>query len=205
MATATAIWRSLTIYKAESAMAQYRDPARRWSGRVWPTEQCEDSGAPEFSQRGGSQPGRPRRSDLQRTHISANTVFVVLSNPEGGFGAPTPYQVGSGTRSVVSTDINGDGKLDLISSSFDTGTISLLLGDGDGGFNQQMSLPVFDAPSLIATGDFDQDGRIDLAIPRGGALLSCSLTIGRCVVLRGVWPPHHRQINYVPSTECRRP
>ena len=81
------------------------------------------------------------------------------------------YQVGAGTRSVVSTDINSDGKLDLLSSSFDRGTISLLLGDGDGGFNQQMSLPVFDSPSLIATGDFDQDGRIDLALPLIGASL----------------------------------
>jgi hypothetical protein len=108
------------------------------------------------------------RDDLIYTHeFIGNVVFVVLSNPEGGFGAPTPYQVGGGTRSVVSTDINGDGKLDLISSSFDTGTISLLLGDGDGGF-QQMGLPVFDSPSMIATGDFDQDGRIDLAIPRSG-------------------------------------
>jgi photosystem II stability/assembly factor-like uncharacterized protein len=109
-----------------------------------------------------------------------NAVYVVLANPAnpanpadpanpgGWFGAPVAYQVGAGTRSVVTTDINGDGKRDLISSSFDTGTISLLLGDGDGGFNRQMSLPVFNSPSMIATGDFDQDGRIDLAIPRNG-------------------------------------
>jgi hypothetical protein len=79
------------------------------------------------------------------------------------------YQVGSTTISVTASDINGDGKPDLISASFDTGTISLLLGDGAGGFNQQAPLPVFVAPLYIATGDFDRDGRIDLAIPRGGA------------------------------------
>ena len=65
--------------------------------------------------------------------------------------------------SVTVSDINGDGKPDLLSPSFDTGTVSLLLGDGAGGFNQQRPLPVFNAPGLIITGDFDQDGRIDLA------------------------------------------
>jgi hypothetical protein len=107
-----------------------------------------------------------------------NTVdgLLFLNDGTGNFGQPqeirrdetiTPHN----HQKVAAADLDGDGKLDLISSSFDRGTISLLLGDGDGGFNQQMSLPVFDSPSLIATGDFDQDGRIDLAIPRSGVSL----------------------------------
>ena len=67
---------------------------------------------------------------------------------------------------IVSTDINGDTKPDLISASFDRGTIGILLGKGDGGFNQPVNLPVFDtllaSLDVIATGDFDQDGAIDL-------------------------------------------
>jgi hypothetical protein len=109
------------------------------------------------------------RDDLIYLHSYSfsNSIFVVLSNPGGGFDAPVAYQSGgSTTRKVVTADINGDGALDLISSSFDAGTVSLLLGDGSGGFRRQAPLPVFNSPRLIATGDFDRDGRIDLAIPR---------------------------------------
>src|SRR5262249_40436208 len=109
--------------------------------------------------------------------------------PGGWFGAPVSYRVGGGTRSVVSTDINGDGKSDLISSSFDTGTIGILLGNGDGGFNQPVNLPVFDTPSMIAAGDFDKDVRIDLAIARGGSSLIAALkNRSICVPAGGVVP-----------------
>jgi hypothetical protein len=131
------------------------------------------------------------RDDLIYTHshFSNHAVFVVLSNPGGGFDAPVAYQVSVGTRRVVTTDINGDGKLDLISSSFDSGTISLLLGDSAGGFRQQGPLPVFGAPSLIATGDFDRDGRIDLALPRSGVpVIAIINNKSMCIPQSGVAP-----------------
>src|SRR5262249_916029 len=115
------------------------------------------------------------RDDLfYRASYIGDIVYVALSNPGGGFDTPVAYPVGATTLSVMAcsvtvSDINGDGKPDLLSPSFDTGTVSLLLGDGAGGFNQQRPLPVFNAPGLIITGDFDRDGRIDLAIPRSGA------------------------------------
>src|SRR5262249_21952397 len=110
------------------------------------------------------------RDDLIYTpSYIGNAIYVALSNPGGGFGAPVAYQLASGTGPIETIDINGDGKLDLISALFDAGTVSLLLGDGAGGFNQQAPLPVFVAPYYIATGDFDRDGRIDLALPRSGA------------------------------------
>jgi uncharacterized repeat protein (TIGR01451 family) len=112
-----------------------------------------------------------------------DAMFVISSNPGGGFGASVRYQVGGGTRSVVSTDINGDAKPDLISASFRTGTIAILLGEGDGGFNQPVNLPVFSPLQavftaefdVIATGDFDADGAIDLAISQGGSSLITAL------------------------------
>jgi uncharacterized protein (TIGR03437 family) len=108
------------------------------------------------------------RDDLVFTDsYTGNSVQVVLSNPGGGFAAPVRYQVGGLTRSVESKDINGDGKVDLISGSFDTGTISILLNKGDGSFNV-LSVSVFGAPARISAGDFDEDGRIDLAIARSG-------------------------------------
>jgi hypothetical protein len=120
------------------------------------------------------------RDDLIYTQgFVGDFVFVILSKPGGGFDAPVGYQVGGGTRSVVSTDINGDAKPDLISASSSTVTIGILLGKGDGGFNQPVNLPVLGASQavvtadfdVIATGDFDEDGAIDLAIALGGSPL----------------------------------
>jgi FG-GAP-like repeat len=110
-------------------------------------------------------------------------MFVISSNPGGGFGASVRYQVGGGSRSVVSTDINGDAKPDLISASFRTGSIAILLGKGDGDFNQPVNLPVFSPlqavftaqVDVIATGDFDADGAIDLAVSQGGSNLITAL------------------------------
>jgi hypothetical protein len=117
-----------------------------------------------------------------------HAIYVALSNPGGGFGAPVAYEVGS-AGPVVTTDINGDGNLDLISANFDAGTVSLLLGDGDGSFNQQTPLPVFVAPFGIATGDFDRDGRIDLAIPRSGApIIAIINNRTMCILQSGASP-----------------
>jgi hypothetical protein len=115
------------------------------------------------------------RDDLFYTpDYIGDAVYVALSNPGGGFDAPVAYPVGGATLlfttiPVTASDINGDGKPDLLASSSDTGTVSLLLGDGAGGFSQQRPLPAFNVPGLIVTGDFDGDGRIDLAMPRNGA------------------------------------
>src|SRR5262245_49495987 len=40
--------------------------------------------------------------------------------------------VGSGPGPVISTDLNGDGRLDLAVSNFHSGDVSILLGKGDG-------------------------------------------------------------------------
>jgi hypothetical protein len=135
------------------------------------------------------------RDDLfyRASHIG-DIVYVALSNPGGGFDTPVAYPVGATTLSIMASsvtvsDINGDGKPDLLSPSFDTGTVSLLLGDGAGGFNQQRPLPVFNAPGLIITGDFDRDGRIDLAIPRNGAsVIAVINNKTMCIPQSGVSP-----------------
>jgi len=66
------------------------------------------------------------RDDLfyRASHIG-DIVYVALSNPGGGFDTPVAYPVGATTLSIMASsvtvsDINGDGKPDLLSPSFDT-------------------------------------------------------------------------------------
>jgi uncharacterized repeat protein (TIGR01451 family) len=98
-----------------------------------------------------------------------STVYVVLSNSDGGFAPPVGYQTALGTSNILSNDINGDGKLDLIVVANLDSSVSLLLGNGDGSFNQAASYRIAESPSLIKTGDFDENGNIDIAFVRSGS------------------------------------
>jgi hypothetical protein len=81
------------------------------------------------------------------------------------FFAPVSYSVSSIPQDVVTADLRGNGKLDLViantfSSSAPAGnSISVLLGNGDGTFQAATNYTVGTQPVSIAVGDFD--GRLD--------------------------------------------
>jgi uncharacterized repeat protein (TIGR01451 family) len=111
------------------------------------------------------------RDDLAYTPSPSrfdSPVFVVLSNSEGGFTAPVRYQAGQGVSNILSNDMNGDDKLDLIVVADRDSSVSLLLGDGDGSFNQAVSYRIIESPSVIKTGDFDENGTTDIAFVQSG-------------------------------------
>jgi hypothetical protein len=110
------------------------------------------------------------RDDLAYTSLfsGGNAVFVVLSNSDGSFNPPVQYQAASGVSDILSKDINGDNKLDLIVITDLSASVSLLLGNGDGTFNQAMSFRIVESLAQIEPGDFDGDGDIDIAFARSG-------------------------------------
>lgn len=78
----------------------------------------------------------------------------------------SPFGVGRRPASIVSGDLDGDGKLDLATANFGGDSVSVLLGDGRGGFvNAPGSpFPAGPKPHLLAIGDLDRDRRLDLAV-----------------------------------------
>jgi FG-GAP-like repeat len=56
----------------------------------------------------------------------AGTLIVFTNNGAGIFVSNATYAVGNGPESVVTADVNGDGRLDLISVNSGTNTLSIL-------------------------------------------------------------------------------
>jgi hypothetical protein len=74
------------------------------------------------------------------------------------------YTVGSQPRSVVTVDVDGDGKLDVVSANVGDGTVSVLMGLGDGTLRPSTPIAVGASPTTVSVGDFNHDHDPDLAV-----------------------------------------
>jgi hypothetical protein len=76
----------------------------------------------------------------------------------------SPISVGGQPGYVIISDINKDGKLDLISVTGGQGEIKILFGDGTGKFTLSAGAPIIVGPSahIVAEGDLNKDGKPDL-------------------------------------------
>ena len=126
------------------------------------------------------------RKDLvtlsSRSGESFSTVSVLLNRGHGRFGAARQYRSGSDSDPVAIGDLDGDGKLDLVTA--DSETVSVLLNQGDGRFPARREYAAEKYPFDVAIGDLNGDGRADLATantdnPRGGSLSSVSMFMNK--------------------------
>ncbi len=89
-------------------------------------------------------------------YYGKNVVDVFLGNGKGGFANKVSYPVTLAGDSVAAADVNGDGKVDLV-----TDGVSVLLGNGDGTFRSGTSVPS-DGSGSVSLGDFNGDGKLDV-------------------------------------------
>src|SRR5207237_9432461 len=98
------------------------------------------------------------------------------------FETARSYGVGSAPLSVIVTDINADGFLDLTVANRLSGTVSVLLGKGDGTFYGAQNYAAGSRPYAVAAADFNGDGFPDLVV----ANYSGTVTV---LINAANWPP----------------
>jgi len=115
------------------------------------------------------------------SHASTASITVFNPSPGGGSSNVVFFQVraagswapfrpgvhftaGAGPESVVTSDFNGDHKLDLAVPNPNSSNVSILIGNGDGTFKPSVDYSVGQAPIIAAAGDFNGDGKLDLVV-----------------------------------------
>ena len=95
---------------------------------------------------------------------SDRSVSVLIGNGEGTFQVPTAYEdVGTQPTMIVTSDLNGDGTVDLVTPNGAPSTDdSALLGAGDGTFASPVPIEVGDNPHSTVAVDLNGDGTPDL-------------------------------------------
>jgi hypothetical protein len=90
------------------------------------------------------------------------TLAVLTNNGSGSFVLSSTPAVGLMPVSVVAADVNGDGKVDLISANNLGNTLSVLTNNGHGGFALASSPSVGTGPCSVVAVDVNGDGKVDL-------------------------------------------
>ena len=104
----------------------------------------------------------------------ANNIWLFMNTTTPGagtvsFAAPQKFATGVNPRSMISLDINGDGKPDLITANLYAKTISVLLnttatGATTASFATPQTFATGTSPVWVTAADINRDGRPDLIV-----------------------------------------
>ena len=111
--------------------------------------------------------------DLVLAHHNTYSVTLLLGDGNGGFAlatnSPVVMRIGQHphTHGLAIGDLNGDGKLDLVTVNSDDNDVAVAFGDGRGGFTRAPGSPfaVGKSPYPLALGDLNGDGHLDIVAP----------------------------------------
>jgi hypothetical protein len=95
---------------------------------------------------------------------TTGSVSVLLGNGDGTFQPAVAYSSGGNQAlSVAVSDVNNDGKPDILVTNF-SGTVGVLLGNGDGTFQPVVTYSMSGGATGVAVADVNNDGKPDLVV-----------------------------------------
>lgn len=102
-----------------------------------------------------------------------NVISVLTNNGSSVFNTAYTVGVGSMPYSIAKADVNGDGKMDLITANVGTspnyiGTLTVLTNNGGGIFSSNANYTVGRGCQSVVTTDVNGDGRLDLICANSG-------------------------------------
>ena len=101
-------------------------------------------------------------------------VDILLGHGDGTFQAPTAFAAGKNPINIVATDLNRDGRQDIVVDDFGErpaggpGDVNVLLGNGDGSFGAPAHFAAGNLPFSLLTADFNNDLNPDIAVSDAG-------------------------------------
>jgi type II secretory pathway component GspD/PulD (secretin) len=111
--------------------------------------------------------------DIAIANQGDNTISFFLGNGDGTFKMPPPSSIflpaGSEPTSLAAADLNGDGKIDLVSANKGSNNISVFFGNGNGTFQAPTNYATGNSPVYVALADFNNQGALDIAVANNGA------------------------------------
>jgi hypothetical protein len=124
--------------------------------------------------------------DLAIVAHNSYAVTILLGDGKGGFapmpGSPFSPKRGEHphTHGLAVGDLNGDGRLDLVTANSDDGDVAVMLSDGKGGFGVAGAspFPCGKGPYPIALADINADGKLDLLVPNCATPGTVSILLG---------------------------
>ena len=102
---------------------------------------------------------------------TAARLAIVQRTGSFAFGPPTFYTLPDTKDSpsfLMATDLNNDGKPDLVVANIGAALVSVFMNNGSGMFASQPTVGVGKSPRWVAAGDLDGDGKQDLVVANGG-------------------------------------
>jgi uncharacterized protein (TIGR03437 family) len=126
--------------------------------------------------------------DLAISDTEGGTVSILLGDGKGGFAGEYDYVAGYQPGSILATDLDGDGNLDVVlglghpdvlAPNTYSDTVTAFFGRGDGTLVGPPAYSVYAGiqasfPTSMVTADFNGDGKPDLAVAAGDVWIMLS-------------------------------
>jgi uncharacterized protein (TIGR03437 family) len=109
-------------------------------------------------------------------------VLVLTGKGDGTFNAPVTLAAGYQVKSILLTDLNGDGVPDLLAAGSKpnySNALAYLQGSAGGAFAAPVDIRTDFGPNSVAAGDFSGDGLIDLVVAHCCGDTQLGLYIGK--------------------------